>query len=176
MPANSATSLPRSELKLPTSSAAAFSRAWMRSRRRLAPRQPSWMKSRRPLNPRQPAASPSLPDTRVARNLGRSGTDMERAARAAALFCISGSGRRLSGALLVSLRRPPTDALNSVAGDPECRFGDPDAAVQHDLHFGVHQFSLCRHEILRCPCPHDAVQAVDIALHGIPRVVDPLPH
>src|SRR3954470_23751937 len=148
----------------------------MRSRLLPAPRRPSWMKSRRPLNPRPPAASPSLPDTRVVRNLGRSGIDMERAADPAALFCISGSGRSLSGALLVFLLRPPTDTLDSIAGDPECRFGDPDAAVQHDLHFGVHQLSLCRHEILRRPCPHDAVQAVDIALHGVACVGSPLPH
>src|SRR4051794_37653583 len=55
------------------------------------------MKSRQLLT-RKPAALPSLPDTRVVRNLGRSGIDMERAAKFAALFCISEPGRSLPGA------------------------------------------------------------------------------
>ena len=59
--------------------------------------------------------------------------DMERAAIPAALFCISGPGSSLSGALLISLFRAPlSNALSGIPGDLNCRLGDPDAAVHHD--------------------------------------------
>src|SRR3954466_3161771 len=94
------------------------------------------MRSRRRLAPRQPAASPSLPDTRVVRNLGSIWIWKEP--RDPRLFFVFQAPEEARLELCWSrLLRPPTDALDSIAGDPECRFGDPDAAVQHDPHFGT---------------------------------------
>ena len=95
-----------------------------------APKQPSWMKSRRRLNPRQPVALPSLPDTRVVRNLGRSGVDMERAAIPRLFLYFRARKKPVwsSAGLPTSSAQGCSD---SIPGDLERRLGDPDQRLMH---------------------------------------------
>ena len=67
------------------------------------------------------------------------------------------------------------DALSGIPGEAGGRLGDPDAAVQQKVEFRSQQIALRRGEILHGAGAHQAVDAVDVALHCALSVVGPLP-
>src|SRR3954466_4805661 len=76
---------------------------------------------------------------------------------------------------LLGLPSTIVNTLSSIPGEAGGRLGDPDAAVQQKPKFRCPQITLRRGEILHGAGPHQAVDAVDVALDCALSVVGPLP-